>query len=335
MILVTGGTGLVGAHLLYQLSLENETIVAIHRASSNLNAVKHVFSYYTPDYETQFNKIIWKVADINDITALDLVFAGITSVYHAAAIISFDKEDYRIMRKVNIEGTANLVNMAIAHKVKKFCFVSSVATVSKSANNPLISEESEWNSEEKNNDYAISKYGAETEVWRGSQEGLEVIIVNPGIILGAGFWNNGSGKLFETVNNGFKYYSEGITGYVSVSDVVTIMIRLMDSHVKNERYILVAENRSFKEVLFDIASGLGVKKPNIKATPFLGELAWRLAWLKSIISQKPAVLTKETARAGYRISNYSNQKIIKELNYTFESIDSSIKKICNFYKQDA
>ena len=333
MILVTGGTGLVGAHLLYQLSLEDTPVVAIHRSTSDLSAVKRVFSYYSTDFEKLFNTITWKIADVNDIPSLKEAFVGITQVYHGAAIISFNKKDDELLRKVNIEGTANMVNIAIDSNVKKFCFVSSVASIGKFKHQTEVTEENDWNPEDANNGYAISKFGAENEVWRGSQEGLDVIIVNPGVILGPGFWHSGSGKIFGSVYHGFKFYTEGITGYVGVQDVVNAMTALMQSNLVNERYILVAENRSFKDVVFAIADEFKVKRPTIKVTAFLRELAWRFAMLKSMFTQKPAFITKESIRASHRVTNYSNKKIKSDIGHSFESIEETIQKTCRLYTE--
>ncbi len=333
MILVTGGTGLVGAHLLYQLSLEDTPVVAIHRSTSDLSAVKRVFSYYSTDFEKLFNTITWKIADVNDIPSLKEAFVGITHVYHSAAIISFNKKDDELLRKVNIEGTANMVNIAIDSNVKKFCFVSSVASIGKFKHQTEVTEENDWNPEDANNGYAISKFGAENEVWRGSQEGLDVIIVNPGVILGPGFWHSGSGKIFGSVYQGFKFYTEGITGYVGVQDVVNAMTALMQSNLVNERYILVAENRSFKDVVFAIADEFKVKRPTIKVTAFLRELAWRFAMLKSMFTQKPAFITKESIRASHRVTNYSNKKIKSDIGHSFESIEETIQKTCRLYTE--
>ena len=259
MILVTGGTGLVGSHLLYHLSVKNDKIRAIYRTEASLKKVKKVFSYYTSDVKL-FSKIKWFKADITDVPSMKPAFADIKYVFHCAALISFNPKDYREMRKVNIHGTAILVNLAIDAKVKKFCFVSSIAAVGDALQGNLVDEECEWNKEKDNSGYSITKFGAEMEVWRASQEGVDVIIVNPGVILGSGFWNSGSGKLFSQVYNGFSYYTEGITGFVSVKDVVKAMIKLMHSEIKNERYILVAENKSFKDILHAIASAFGKPK---------------------------------------------------------------------------
>ena len=317
MILVTGGTGLVGAHLLYQLSLTDDTIRAIHRKKSDLNAVKNVFSYYTNDFQKQFQKIEWIESDIIDVSSLEKAFKGITHVYHCAAIVSFDKKDYQQMRKVNIEGTANMVNFALTNNIQKFCFVSSIATIEKNLSNKLIDETNEWNTETNNYGYAITKYGAEMEVWRATQEGLDVVIVNPGVILGSGFWHSGPGELFIKFYNEFKFYTEGMTGFVGVKDVAKTMIDLMNSSIINERYILVSENSSFKNVFFKIADSFGKKRPSIKVTNTLSNIAWRLEAIKSFITRKSPLITKHSASASLSSYEYSSEKIKTALNFKF------------------
>ena len=186
MILVTGGTGLIGSHLLFKLANENESVKAIYRRKHTIDRVKHVFSYYSEDYNTIFEQIVWVEADLNDIPALQIAFQGITHVYHCAAFVSFEPNKYHQLRKINIEGTANIVNLSIANSIKKICYVSSIAAIGHHADpNQLISETTEWNPEDDNSVYAITKYGAEMEVWRGTQEGVPAVIVNPGIVLDA------------------------------------------------------------------------------------------------------------------------------------------------------
>lgn len=333
MILVTGGTGLVGAHLLYKLSLDNDVVKAIHRKNSDLQAVKKVFSYFSEDFEALFDKIKWIEADITDIFALEIAFEDITEVYHSAALISFNPKDYKKMRKINIDGTANVVNFCIDKKVTKLCFVSSVAAVGKSLNGKPIDEANEWDIEHSNYDYAITKYGAEMEVWRASQEGIPVVIVNPGVILGAGFWKSGPGKLFSKIDNGLNFYSEGIAGFVSVIDVVSVMLQLMNSTIENERYILVAENSSFKTIFNQIALGLNKKAPFIKTTKLMSSVAWRLDWVLSLITGKEPLLTKQSSKSIHSKRYFSSEKIKNELNFEFEAIDKVIEKVCLLYKK--
>lgn len=333
MILVTGGTGLVGAHLLYHLSLENDSIRAIFRPNSNLKAVEKIFEFYNSP-SNLFQKIEWIKADITDIVELEQAFEGITHVYHAAALVSFKPSDFKLLLKTNIEGTTNVVNLCIANSVKKLCYVSSIATIEKSVHNKPITEDNEWNIERNNYGYAITKHAAEMEVWRASQEGVPVVIVNPGIILGAGFWKSGSGAIFSKVKKGLRFYTEGITGFVGVTDVAKIMISLMHFPIQNERYILVAENVSFKYVFDTIATCFNVKKPSVKVTVLLSEIGWRIAWVLSLFSKKQPIITKHSAKSIHTKNIFSSEKIKEALNYNFEPISTVIAKICAAYKKE-
>ncbi|WP_369048803.1 NAD-dependent epimerase/dehydratase family protein [Tenacibaculum sp. UWU-22] len=326
MILVTGATGLVGSHLLCYLTLKNNKVRAIYRTEKKREYVKTIFSYYTSDVQKQYAKIEWVKADITDISSLYPVFKDVCEVYHCAALISFSSSNYEKMRLINIEGTANIVNFSIDAKVKKLCFVSSIATLGDNVKKEPITEENEWN--EENNDYAITKYGAEMEVWRASQEGVDVVVVNPGVILGGGFWNTGSGQIFTQIYNGFNFYTKGVTGFVGVYDVVKAMVLLMESSVKNERFILVSENKSFKEVMFAIADGLDKKRPHIKIGKIVTALFWRLSWVISKVTGKEPLLTKNSSESSHSKSYYSSEKIKKEASFTFESIKDVIAKTC-------
>ncbi|SNR14055.1 NAD-dependent epimerase/dehydratase family protein [Tenacibaculum jejuense] len=332
MILVTGGTGLVGSHLLYFLTKENDDITAIYRSKEKITATKKVFSYYTENYNELFDKIHWIQADIIDIPSLEKVFSkSYTYVYHCAALVSFDPKDYQKMRKVNIEGTANLVNFSIENTVKKFCFVSSIAAVGDAINNEIVNEENEWVDTKDKHGYAISKYGAEMEVWRGSQENMDVVIVNPGVILGSGFFHEGSGKMFSQIQKGLKFYTEGITGFVGVKDVVKSLIMLANSNTINERFILISENKSFKEIFQSIAKNLNVKEPKIKISKLVTSVAWRIDWFLTLITGKQPFLTKNSARSAHNKEYYSSQKIIDTLDFGFEPIEKVIEDVCNDY----
>nr|WP_299032514.1 SDR family oxidoreductase [uncultured Tenacibaculum sp.] len=333
MILVTGGTGLVGSHLLYHLSQKNDTIRAIFRTEEKREHVKKIFSFYTDDVQQHFSKIEWIQADITETPSLEPVFNNVTEVYHCAALVSFKPKDYKKMRQVNIEGTANLINFSIDAFVKKFCFVSSIAAVGNSISGKLINEENEWSDTDENHGYAITKYGAEMEVWRGSQEGLNVVIVNPGVILGSGFWQEGSGKMFTQVNNGFNFYTEGKTGFVGVKDVVKAMINLMNSDIKNERYILVSENKSFQEVFNAIADGLQKKRPSKKVGKLATAIFWRIDWLITKLTGKEPLLTKNSAKSAHNTSFYTSKKIIEQLDFEFESINEVISETCRDFRK--
>jgi nucleoside-diphosphate-sugar epimerase len=330
MILVTGGTGLVGAHLLLHLiesgSIGSEKVRAIYRDAKSIEKTKNLFSLYRK--LDLFNTIEWIQADIIDIPALEKAFEGIDYVYHCAAMISFDPKDEDLIRKINIEGTANIVNFCIANSIKKLCFVSSTAALGDLASHEkVVTEETEWNPEKSHSDYAISKYGAEMEIWRGQQEGLQVIILNPGVIIGPGFWEQGSGQLFAKVKNGLLFYTLGSTGFVAVPDVVRIATQLMKSEIHNERFTLIAKNIIFQDILNSIADALLVKRPAIHAKPLFMKIFWKIDWILSNIFMQKRKLTSATAKASYSKNEYSNEKITNALNTEFLDIHQYIKEI--------
>ena len=331
MILVTGGTGLVGTHLLASLVQKHDKVRAIHRKSSNLDAVKEVFSFYFDDAATQFSKIEWIVADITDVTSLEKVFEGITYVYHVAALVSFNPKEYHSMRSINIDGTANIVNFSITQKVKKICFVSSIAAIDKTHKNGLIDETGDWTVEANNYGYAITKYGAEMEVWRASQEGLNVVVVNPGVIIGAGNWSTGSGQLFSKIDKGLSYYPPLVTGFVAVEDVVKSMVLLMLSGIKNEGFILVAESLSFKIVLTEIAKALKKPEPRKKLQPWMVFIGWLFQYIGRKLFNTEQSITKRSIKSAFGKSFYDHSKIVKRLDFKFTPIQQSIKETASYF----
>lgn len=328
MILVTGGTGLVGAHVLLHLIENGENVRAMYRDEKNVAKTKNLFGLYQKAH--LFNHIEWVQADITDIPALGKIFEDIDYVYHCAALISFDPKDEELLRKINIEGTANIVNFCLVKGIKKLCYVSSVAALGDLApNETTISEKNDWNPEKPHSDYAISKYGAEMEIWRGQQEGLDVIIVNPGIIIGPGFDEQGSGQLFAKVANGLSFYTTGITGFIAIPDVIIPMVELMKSEIKNERFTLVAQNITFREILNTMADVLKVKRPSVHAKPWILELGWRIDGILSLLFRRERKLTKNTARAAYSVRKYSNEKIKSALKTDFTDVKKYITTISN------
>lgn len=337
MILVTGGTGLVGSHLLYNLIKNGNKVKAIYRRKHKLESVKKVFSYYTQDFEALFDKIQWVEADLNDIPALEIAFKDVEYVYHSAAFVSFEPNKYHLLRKINIQGTANIVNLSISNQVKKLCYVSSIAAIGNLPDPEQLShEDTFWNPEDDHSVYAITKYGAEIEVWRGSQEGLDTVIVNPGVILGPGYWRSGSsGSIIPLVYKGLTYYTNGVSSYVDIWDVINVMVQLMNSDIKNERYILISEHLSFNDFQIMAAKALNVKPAKKEASTLMLEIAWRLDWLNHKLRGKRRRLSKQMAKTIRSKRYYDSSKIKKALHFEFTPIDESISRVCELFLKDS
>ena len=328
MILVTGGTGLVGANLLLHLtkSVREESIIALYRTEKSKEKTFNLFK--KNQKESNFKTILWVQGDVLDVPSLEIAFHNIDFVYHCAALISFNPNDEEKLRKTNIEGTANIVNFCISKKIKKLCYVSSIAAIGDLAQNEtIISETSEWNPEVAHTDYAISKYGAEMEIWRGYQEGLEVVIVNPGVILGDSFWNQGSGTLFSKIKKGIPFYTNGSTGYVAVIDVVSIMFQLMNSTVNGERFILISENCTYKDIFDKISKRIKSKKPTIEAKPWLLNFACLIDAISHFIFRTERRITKITAQSLLNQDQYSADKVNQLLNHSFMKIEDCLDSI--------
>lgn len=334
MILVTGGTGLVGAHLLYTLVNNGDQVRAIHRKYSDLEAVKNVFSYYTHEYESLFNKIEWVVGDITDVPSLQDPFKGVDYVYHCAAYISFNPRHYSVLKKVNIEGTANVVNFCLSEGVKKLCYISSIATLGKSLNGSLSTEETEFDLEENNSVYSITKHLAEMEVWRGTQEGLDAIIVHPGVIIGEGIWSSASGGIFRTINKGLRYYTPGGVSIVDVKDVVKAMTLLTNSALKNEAYILIAENIYYKNLLGKISKNLQKKAPDKTIAKWMMMSFANIDWLINKVFRTKRKLLRATVRSLYKTSFYDATKIKKAIDFNFTPSQNTIERVARNYRRD-
>ncbi len=257
---------------------------------------------------------------------------GADAIIHAAAKVSFRANDRDEMYRTNIEGTANVVNMAIEQQIEKFIYVSSVAAIGRVKNGDTVTEKQKWQESALNTNYAISKYHAEMEVWRGMGEGLNVTVVNPSTILGYGDWNSSSCALFKTVYKEFPWYTRGVNGFVDVEDVARAAVLLLDAPSKGERFILNGDNWSFQQLFNQIAAGFSKKPPHREATGFLAEIAWRVDKLKSVITGKPSLLTRESARISQTKTYFDNHKILAELpGFSFTPLSETIAKACKQY----
>ena len=319
MILVTGGSGLVGSALITQLLAKGEKIIATYNK--------------TPLPNFSSNLLQQVHCNILDPIGLEEAMQGVQQVYHCAAIVSFNPARKQELFKVNIEGTANVVNAALTAGVKKLVHVSSVAALGRAGGKP-ISEKDQWNEKEDSSNYGKSKYYGEMEVWRGIGEGLEAVIVNPSLILGGGNWNAGSSKIFKSVYQGFPWYSTGVNGFTDVRDVATAMILLMESNITAQRFIINAENKSYQQVFSMIAKAFNKKAPHKKVTPLLAGLIWRLEAIKSLFSKEDPLVTKETADTALANIQYDNGKLLKYLpGFAYTDFPKTINDTCAALQQ--
>ena len=318
MILVTGASGIVGHFIVKDLIAAGHNIRALKRAESNIDSL------------AQWNKNIeWVEADLLDLTALTKAFTGIDRIVHCAAFVSFHQEDKAEMMNININGTANMVNLALENQVKKFVHVSSVAALGRKPGLKTIDENIKWEESENNTNYAESKYLGELEVWRAQEEGLPTVIVNPSVVLGPGDWNSSSMQLFKYVNEGGSFYPDGEMNYVDVRDVSNIIEILLFNDIVEERFILNAGKTYYKDIFSLISKNLNKPPPKIKVSNTLLSFAYILETIKSKLLRKKSLITRDSIRLSRMNYFFSNQKLKKALNYEFKTLDDSVAWTCS------
>ena len=331
MILVTGGTGLVGAHLLYRLVSNGEKVRALKRESSNIDKTRFVFEFYGDKSIRLFDRIEWFEGDLLDHDSLEAAVDNVDFVYHTGALVSFNPSLKDEMMEINEQGTANLVNICVEKGIKKFCFVSSIATLGNSKNGETIDEFSYWQGGRDHSAYSLSKFRAEMEVWRATKEGLNAVIVNPSVIIGPGDWSLGSPKIIKTIYKGLKFYTPGGTGFVDVRDVTRAMVELVNSGANNERFIVNGANLSYKYFFTQVAMQLKVKPPKIKASKRLIELAWRFEKFRNILFGSEPLITKDSARTSLKTTNYSGKLIQDTIGFRYTPMEETIKDTARYF----
>ncbi|HEU4716534.1 MAG TPA: NAD-dependent epimerase/dehydratase family protein [Bacteroidia bacterium] len=332
MILLTGGTGLVGSHIAYELAKQGKQLRALKRKQSTTAAIEKIFRHYAGnDAEKLLGRVEWVEGDLLDVGSLEDALEGVTHVFHAAAMVSFLPADRKKIVSFNIDGTANLVNLSLDAGVKKFCHVSSIAALGKSVNGKIVTEDTWWKTDSSNSWYAISKYGAEREVWRGTQEGLDAVIVSPSMILGPGDGERSSTQLFSALRKGLKWYTDGVNGYVDVRDVAAAAVKLMFSEIKNERFILSAENLSYRAFVDKVLKNFNLPVTKFRAGKFLTGIGWRAEKFLSVFSGKQPRLTPETTAASHEKNYYDGNLITRRTDFTYRNMDETIREVCGYY----
>lgn len=335
MNLVTGATGIIGSHVVLKLLQNNQKVIACKQKTSQLSKVENLFAYYTTDSKKLFEKITWVDLDICDIFSIEEILEGVNVVYHCAGMVSFNKKDKKNIYNVNEIGTRNIVNACLNKKIITLCHVSSISTINNLDYAFPLNESVFWKKSGKESDYAISKYNAEREVWRGIEEGLNAVIVNPGVVLSPGFWHQSSSKLFNLGFRGNKFYTTGSTGYVSAEDLSIIMLDLVKNRFFSNRYIVVENNYTFQQIFNMIQKNFNKPLPYFKVSITTLKILSKIESIICFFSGRAKILTKPMIYSAFSKQLYSNIKVKTDCLIEFTPIDLVIKRICEKYLIDA
>jgi dihydroflavonol-4-reductase len=322
-VLITGATGLVGSAVAKKFLSENHEVSALVRHGADRSLLAEVAS-----------QIQWVEGDILDISLLETAMESIDFVVHTAAVVSFIPKDRKQMYKVNVEGTANLVNVCLKYPIKKLCHVSSIAALGRPDSRKLIpgqttilDESQRWEDSPENSEYAKTKHLAELEVWRGIAEGLNAVIVNPTLVLGEGDWNKSSTQIFRYVYKEKPFFTEGLANYVDVQDVAEVVFRLLNSEISGERFLLNAGSISYRNLFSLIATAMHKKKPWLRVSPGLAGVIWRIEALRTFLAGTKPLITKETAQSAARNISYRSDKIRNILDFDFQPIEKTVSRV--------
>ncbi|MCE7066468.1 NAD-dependent epimerase/dehydratase family protein [Dyadobacter sp. CY326] len=322
-VLITGATGLVGSATARKFLSEQHEVFALYRSGSDRGLLSDVES-----------KIQWIEGDILDISSLEKAFNGMDYIIHTAAVVSFIPKDRKMMYKVNVEGTANVVNVCLNRKIGKLCHVSSIAAIGRpdsrkvvAGHDIVLDENHRWEDSPENSEYAKTKHLAELEVWRGIAEGLNAVIVNPTLILGEGDWQKSSTQIFKYVFQEKPFYTEGIANYVDVQDVAEIVYQLLGADISGERFLLNAGSISYRTLFNTIADTMHKKRPSMRVGAGLAGVIWRFEAVRTWLLGTKPLITKETAQSAARKISYDNAKVRKALNYSFQPIERTVARV--------
>lgn len=331
MNVVTGATGLLGSHVMLELLRRGKKVRALYRSDSSVEDTERLFGFY--NCRDLWRKVEWVRGDVLDTGSLLDAFSGASYVYHCAAVVSYHSSDRAMMYKVNVEGTANVIAAAMESGVKKLCHVSSIAALRRQDDQQYVTEEGEWVESDLNTHYGITKHLSEMEVWRGVQEGLEAVIINPGLIIGPGDFTRSSSGIFSRLDEGFSYYPPGGTGLVGVKDVARLMVDAAESGRKEERFIAVSENWSMQELFTSVSKALNRKAPHKEARPWMLQMARIAEWFREVFSGKKALITRETVRNSSKRYYYSAEKSIRTFDMEYTPVRQSVEETAGYYRQ--
>jgi len=334
MVFLTGSTGLVGGHLIVRLHQSGKNIRALVRTTSAFDQLRLICKFYQQSFEELYDSVDWVYGNTLDFVGLSELLQGVDEVYHCAAVVSFNSKNRKELLQTNIQGTANMVDASLQCGVRQFCFISSIGALGSAEKGEFINEKTPWKNDGKASAYSESKFRSELQAWRAYNEGLNVVIVNPGVILGPGAPDKGSLLLFQAGRKGIPFYTKATTGYVDVRDVCLAATQLMERELFGKHFILVSESVDNRDLFSIIAKEFDAKAPRFEAGKLTLTLAALFSEVYGFLTKKTPQITWETVKSAQKTQKYSSELIRKTLNFEFIPLRQTIRDTCHFIKEN-
>ncbi len=319
LTLVTGATGLLGSEIVKLLIERGKAVRILRRETSKLDLLGPAA-----------DRVDHAIGDVNDRIAVEEAMRGVRYVYHVAARIGYGtrREEEEIMR-VNVRGTAVVVNAALHEGVRRFTQTSSVAALGKPANpEGLITEKAEWVESSVNSVYGRSKRMAELEVYRGIAEGLDAVLVNPSLIFGTGREGENTREVVDRVRYGkLPGIPKGGNMVVDAVDAAEGHLKAMETGRTGEKYILGSENLTWRDIIETIADAFNVQAPTRLIPPAPALVAAGVIELAGQVFGFRPLITRSNIRQSARVYRYDNSKSKTDLGCTYRSFRQTMERI--------
>ncbi|MFX0140611.1 MAG: NAD-dependent epimerase/dehydratase family protein [Candidatus Hodarchaeota archaeon] len=323
-ILITGGTGFIGVHLVKRLYEDGHNLTLLVRETSDISPFEDL------------KNINYVTGDIRDIVSLRKAADGVDLIYHLVAYVKIWAKDPLIFDEINVNGAENIAKVAIEQN-KKLIYISTFMAIGpNSIDNKVPLEETHEHEEDFfNSDYERTKYYGKKKIEEYIQKGLKTVLISPGFVYGPGDFNIYGQMLIDIISKKFM----GLPGkgnalfcMAYIEDVIDGLVTVMErDDILGENFILGGENIPIGDYLDLVAEIADVKKP--RHLPMsLGWVYARLCETKTKITKKmPDVVWPMLRGMKYNWA-YSSEKAINKLGYKITPLREGLQKTVKWYQ---
>jgi dihydroflavonol-4-reductase len=323
-VLVTGATGFIGGNLARELTKQGYRVSALVRKGANLK--------YLKDLDIDFQE-----GDLRDKPSLERAMEDCEALFHVAAIYTFWAKDPRLIYETNVQGTANILSVAMSKGVKKVVYTSSESVVGIDARCSLGNENMKSDLSHIPSDYKKSKFMAEDLVFKMYGQGLPVVVVNPTTPIGPyDIKPTPTGKIVtQYLNHGMVACVNTGLNVVDVEDVARGHILALEKGRTGERYLLGNKNLTLREIMGILENLTGIRAPRINIPIMLALCAgYADEFFEGKVAGRAPHIPLGAVKAARKFRHFDCSKAIEELGMPQTPIELSFEKAVNWFRQN-